>query len=48
VGFRQVEIRDGMLLINGQRLVMRGVDRHEHHPERGRALTKRICAAKSS
>lgn len=39
VGFRQVEIRDGLLLINGQRLVMRGVDRHEHHPVRGRALT---------
>ena len=40
VGFRQVEIRDGLLLVNGQRLVMRGVDRHEHHPERGRALTE--------
>ena len=39
VGFRQVEIKNGMLLVNGQRLVMRGVDRHEHHPERGRALT---------
>ena len=39
VGFRQVEIRDGMLLFNGRRLVLRGVDRHEHHPERGRALT---------
>lgn len=40
VGFRQVEIRDGMLLLNGRRLVIRGVDRHEHHPERGRALTE--------
>ncbi len=39
VGFRQVEIKDGLLLVNGKRLVMRGVDRHEHHPERGRALT---------
>ena len=39
MGFRQVEIKDGMLLVNGQRLVMRGVDRHEHHPVRGRALT---------
>jgi beta-galactosidase/beta-glucuronidase len=40
VGFRQVEIKDGMLFINGQRMVMRGVDRHEHHPVRGRALTE--------
>jgi beta-galactosidase len=39
VGFRQVEIKDGILLVNGKRLVIRGVDRHEHHPERGRALT---------
>ena len=40
VGFRQVEIKDGMILLNGKRLVLRGVDRHEHHPERGRALTE--------
>jgi beta-galactosidase len=39
VGFRQVEIKDGIILLNGKRLVIRGVDRHEHHPERGRALT---------
>lgn len=40
VGFRQVEIQDGIILLNGKRLVLRGVDRHEHHPERGRALTE--------
>ncbi len=40
VGFRQVEIRDGVVLLNGKRLVVRGVDRHEFHPERGRALTE--------
>lgn len=39
VGFRQVEIKDGIIQLNGKRLVLRGVDRHEHHPERGRALT---------
>ncbi len=39
VGFRLVEIKDRVALINGRRLVVRGVDRHEHHPERGRALT---------
>jgi beta-galactosidase len=40
VGFRQVEIKDGILRVNGKRLIMRGVDRHEHHPTRGRALTE--------
>jgi len=40
VGFRQVEIKDSIILLNGKRLVIRGVDRHEHHPERGRALTE--------
>ena len=39
VGFRQVEIKDGLICLNGRRLILRGVDRHEHHPERGRALT---------
>ncbi|MFN2236630.1 MAG: glycoside hydrolase family 2 TIM barrel-domain containing protein, partial [Anaerolineales bacterium] len=40
VGFRQIEIKDGVILLNGNRLVLRGVNRHEHHPERGRALTE--------
>jgi beta-galactosidase len=39
VGFRQVEVKDGVVLLNGKRLIARGVNRHEHHPERGRAVT---------
>ncbi|MFG1498452.1 beta-galactosidase [Saccharospirillum sp. HFRX-1] len=39
VGFRQVEIRDGLLRINGQPLLIRGVNRHEHHPENGHAVS---------
>ena len=39
VGFRQVEVRNGLVLLSGKRLVVRGVNRHEHHPERGRAVT---------
>lgn len=39
VGFRQMDIVDGVLLLNGKRLVIRGVDRHEHHPETGRTLS---------
>lgn len=40
IGFRQLEICHRQALINGKRLVVRGVDRHEHHPERGRAVTE--------
>ena len=40
VGFRQVEITDGLLRVNGQPLLIRGVNRHEHDPERGHAITR--------
>ena len=41
VGFRKVEIRknDGALLINGQRMVFHGVNRHDFSPINGRAIT---------
>ena len=39
VGFRQVEIRNGDLLVNGQRILIKGVDRHEFDPDRGQAIT---------
>jgi beta-galactosidase len=39
VGFRQIEIKNRQVLLNGRRLVVRGVDRHEFHPEHGRAVT---------
>lgn len=38
VGFRVVEITDGLLKLNGKPLLIRGVNRHEHHPERGHAV----------
>lgn len=40
VGFREVGIRDdGALLINGQRMVFHGVNRHDFSPINGRAIT---------
>ncbi|HZR18633.1 MAG TPA: glycoside hydrolase family 2 TIM barrel-domain containing protein [Verrucomicrobiae bacterium] len=39
VGFRKVEIHDGNLLVNGQRILIKGVDRHEFDPDRGQAIT---------
>lgn len=38
VGFRKVEIKDGLIVINGTRVVFRGTNRHEHHPIMGRAV----------
>ncbi|MFI7701228.1 glycoside hydrolase family 2 TIM barrel-domain containing protein [Nonomuraea sp. NPDC049480] len=38
VGFRTVSIEDGVLLANGRPLLLKGVNRHEFHPERGRAV----------
>jgi beta-galactosidase len=32
IGFRKVEMRGGRLLINGSRVLLRGVNRHEHDP----------------
>lgn len=39
VGFRQLEIKNRQVLLNGRRLVVCGVNRHEFHPEHGRAVT---------
>ncbi len=38
VGFRRVEISAGLLKVNGKAVLIRGVNRHEHHPIRGHAL----------
>ncbi|KIX07814.1 uncharacterized protein Z518_02468 [Rhinocladiella mackenziei CBS 650.93] len=38
IGFRKVEIKNGLLTVNGIRLLFRGVNRHDHHPRFGRAV----------
>ncbi|MCX6538097.1 MAG: oligogalacturonate lyase family protein [Acidobacteria bacterium] len=40
VGFRTVEIRDGRLLVNGQAILVKGVNRHEHSPDTGHAVER--------
>ncbi len=40
VGFREVEWKDGVLKVNGQRILFRGVNRHEHDPVSGRYITR--------
>ncbi|MDR7383190.1 beta-galactosidase [Promicromonospora iranensis] len=39
VGFRTVSIEDGVFLVNGRPIKLRGVNRHEFDPLRGRAVT---------
>ena len=39
VGFRRVEIKDGLLLLNGRPMEIRGVNRHEHSPSGGHYIT---------
>ena len=40
LGLRQVEIKDGVLMLNGRRLRIRGTNRHEFCAEAGRCITK--------
>lgn len=40
IGFRSVEVRDRNLLVNGQRVLIHGVNRHDHHDRLGKALDR--------
>ena len=41
-GFRKVEIRDAQLLLNGQPLMINGVNIHEHNPATGHVVTREL------
>lgn len=40
VGFREVEIKDGQLLINGQSIKLYGVNRHDHDYKKGKTVSR--------
>lgn len=40
IGFREVEMKGGQLLINGRAVTFKGVNRHEFDPDRGRVISK--------
>ena len=42
VGFRTIEIKDGQLLVNGQAIKIRGVNRHEHDPHTARVMSEAL------
>jgi beta-galactosidase len=43
IGFRRVEISSGILTVNGNRVLLRGVNRHEFHPDSGRAVDEKVA-----
>lgn len=38
VGFRQVELKNGLIQVNGVPIMIKGVNRHDHHPDLGRTV----------
>ena len=38
IGFRKVELKNGNITVNGVTILLRGVNRHDHHPLLGRAV----------
>jgi beta-galactosidase len=39
-GFREVEIKDGQLFVNGQPILLYGVNRHDHDPVTGKVVSR--------
>ena len=40
IGFRHIEIQGRELRVNGRPIMIRGVNRHDHHETRGKAVTR--------
>ncbi len=42
IGFRTSEIKDGLFLINGKRVLIKGTDMHEFNPKTGQVIDKEL------
>lgn len=40
IGFRTFELKDGIMCLNGKRIIFKGINRHEWSAERGRVITE--------
>ncbi|MFR5853509.1 MAG: glycoside hydrolase family 2 TIM barrel-domain containing protein [Lachnospiraceae bacterium] len=45
VGFRRFEMKNGLMCLNGKRIVFKGANRHDFCAERGRAVTAGALSA---
>jgi beta-galactosidase len=45
IGFRRVEVRGAELLVNGRPVLVRGVNRHDHDPRTGKAVSREAMRA---
>ena len=41
-GFRTIEIKQGQLLVNGKAILIKGVNRHEFDPDKGRTISPEL------
>ena len=41
-GFRKIEVRDGVMLLNGKRIEIHGVNLHEHNPATGHVVNREL------
>ncbi|MBB5714102.1 beta-galactosidase [Sphingomonas aerophila] len=46
VGFRDIAIRDGQLMVNGQPITIRGVNMHEHDPDTIKVVSEETLEAR--
>ncbi len=42
IGFRTAEIKNGQFLVNGKAVYVKGVNRHEHDPDKGHVISREI------
>jgi len=42
IGFRELEIKNAQLLVNGVPIMIKGVNRHEHDPVNGRTMSREL------
>ncbi len=45
LGFRSISIEEAQFKVNGRRILLRGVNRHEHHPRLGRVVPQDVVEA---
>lgn len=45
IGFKSVKIKNGQMLLNGQPVLIKGVNRHDHDPDHGKTVSRKWLIA---